>query len=194
MKKPRLHEKWVEKELIFKTVEEVEDSGGLYDGDVMLTLWRHGVWIAMAGYSTGLEAYYKPFFTEPEPREDYIERGLIDEKDFEPFDRAIEAAQGLRGIVHMQALPNTQRIRGGIEYHNILMEGLEQMAQAAGPKINFFLPARLNRWVSPIEIWESITRDDELAHMMKNLPKNYDRVAERQGFTFDEVSGLYLRD
>ncbi len=189
-----MSEKWAKKDLCYKTKDEYDDQNGLIDGDIPLTLWKNGEWIAASAISKGLEDYFSALMAKDFDKEVYLRDSLVPAGSFDMQEKAAHYAKNLHGIVQMQARPKTQIIRGGIPYHDILVEGLGKLSEASGFKISFYLPAELNMWILPQQICDHQMDKKEVETLLSGLQKNYDRVAERHGFRYDREVSLYLKE
>ncbi|MBI1935600.1 hypothetical protein HYS31_04105 [Candidatus Woesearchaeota archaeon] len=188
----KIDKKFGARGLYYQTDAEYHDQNGIFDGEIPLTLWKDGAWLATACLNWGLDEYFDALFDVDWPKEWYIGQGYVKEDAFRQHETAALFARDLVGVVQMQAMPQTSRMRGGIPYHDILMEGLEKIAAKEKFQIKFFLPAELNRWISPHLIWENEWTNEHAKHFLEGLIRNYNKVAERHGFMYDGTSGLYL--
>lgn len=150
------------------------------DSDVGIALWSGEVCLAVSGLSYGLFGYYENW-------PDDIE-GL----HAEPYSLAVSASKDKWVFTQLQGTKGTAIQRGEFGYKDMLVSAWDSIMEKFGDRVEFFLPADMNFWLLP-EIQEALITSQRGLPRLEGLVSNYDCVAKRNGFDFNEQARLYQR-
>lgn len=150
------------------------------DSDLGIALWVGEVCLAVSGLSYGLFGYYENWPDELEG----LHTGA--------YSLAVDASKEKWVLTQLQATRGTAVQREKVMYKDMFMSAWSSIMEMLGDCVEFVLPANMNFWMIP-EIQEALIASNRGLPRLEGLVSNYDCVAKRNGFDFNEQAQLYQR-